>query len=317
MSKAPFVIVPELTAIAVAYRQANFIADEVLPRVPVNTKDFKYQKYALGDAFTVPETAVGRKGTPNQVEFGSTEVTDSVVDQALDAPVPNDDIEQWEKAQANKMAGAANPLYRATTGVQQLVQTRREKRAADLVFNAASYGANNKRALSGTDQWSDFVNSKPQDDIANALDGMVMRPNIAVFGRAVWSILSRHPKLCAAVFKNGSNAGLINRQQFAELFELDQIYVGDAWFNTAKKGQPATVTRLWGKKAALLHRNMQADTDFGITFGMTAQFGGRVAGTIEDSDIGMRGGKRVRSGESLKELITADDLGFLFDTAIV
>ncbi|MFG6462268.1 hypothetical protein ACG04Q_11870 [Roseateles sp. DXS20W] len=316
MSKAPFIIVPELTAIAVAYRQAGFIADLVLPRVPVNTKEFKYQKYALGDAFTVPETAVGRKGTPNQVEFGSTEVTDSVVDQALDAPVPNDDIEQWESARANGLAGSANPLYRATTGVQQLVQTRREKRAADLVFNAASYGAANKRALAGTDQWSDFVNSKPQDDIANALDSMVMRPNIAVFGRAAWSVISRHPKLCAAIYKNGTNAGTINRQQFAELFELEEVLVGDAWFNTAKKGQPATVTRLWGKKAAFLHRNMQADTDFGITFGMTAQFGGRVAGTIEDPDVGMRGGKRVRSGESVKELITADDLGFLFDTVV-
>lgn len=315
--KTPFVIVPELTAIAVAYRQADLIADQVLPRVPVNTKEFKYQKYAVGEAFTVPDTTVGRKGTPNQVEFGSTEVPDAVVDQALDSPVPNDDIEQWEKAQALRLAGSANPLYRATTGVQALVATRREKRTADLVFNANSYGANNKRALSGTDVWSDYTNSKPQDDIANALDGMLMRPNIAVLGRSVWSVLSRHPKLCAAIFKNGTNAGLISREQFADLFELEQVLVGDGWINTAAKGQAPNMVRIWGKKASFMHRNMQADTDFGITFGFTAQFGGRVAGTYEDPNIGMRGGKQVRSGESVKELITANDLGFLFDTAVV
>jgi hypothetical protein len=77
VSKAPFVIVPELCAVAVAYKQPSFIADRVLPRVRVNTKEFRYQKFGLGDAFTAPETLIGRKGQPNQVEFGSTEVTAS------------------------------------------------------------------------------------------------------------------------------------------------------------------------------------------------------------------------------------------------
>ena len=35
MSNAPFPIDPELTAIAIAYRNGRMIADEVLPRVPV------------------------------------------------------------------------------------------------------------------------------------------------------------------------------------------------------------------------------------------------------------------------------------------
>lgn len=315
MAKGPFVIVPELTAIAVAYRQPSFIADRVLPRVPVNTKEFRYQKYALGDAFTVPETLVGRKGQPNQVEFGSTEVTASCEDHALDAPVPNDDITQWEKARATNV-GSPNPLMRATKQVTQLIETRREKRAADLVFDAANYATANKTTLSGTGQWSDYVNSDPQSAIANALDTMIMRPNIAVFGRLTWSVLSRHPKMCAAIFKNGTNAGQISRQAFADLFELEEVLVGDAWFNTAPKGQPASVTRLWGKHVSFMHRNMEADTEFGVTFGMTAQFGGRVAGTIEDADIGMNGGKRARAGESVKEVLTANDLGYLFKNAV-
>jgi hypothetical protein len=92
--------------------------------------------------------------------------------------------------------------------------------------------------------------------------------------------------------------------------------VGDAWFNTAAKGQPAAVTRLWGKHAAFLHRNMEASPDYGITFGFTAQFGGRVAGTIIDSDIGMRGGVRARTGESVKEVVSANDLGYFFNQAV-
>lgn len=316
MAKTPFVIVPELTAIAVAYRQQNLVADRVLPYVPVNTQEFRYKKFNLADDFTVPATLVGRKGAPQQVEFGETEVTDKCDDHALDGPVPNADQEAFERARAAGHAGVTDPMMRATSQVMSLVMTAREKRVADLVFNTNSYGTNNKVTLSGTGQWSDHVNSNPQVAITNALDGMIMRPNIAVFGRATWSQLAMHPKINAAVFKNGTNAGMVSRQQFADLFELEEVIVGDGWINSAAKGQPPTVTRLWGKHAAFLHRNMNADSEFGITFGFTARFGDRVGGYIEDPDMGIRGGKRVRSGESVKELVTANDLGYVFINAV-
>jgi len=316
MAKTPFIVVPELTAIAVAYRQGNLVADRVLPYVPVNTQEFRYKKFNLADDFTFPATLVGRKGAPNQVEFGETELTDKTDNHALDAPVPNDDIEAFERARAAGQTGVTDPMMRATSQVISLVLTAREKRTADLVFNANSYGASNKVTLSGTGQWSDHANSNPQVAITGALDGMIMRPNIAVFGRATWSQLAMHPKINAAVFKNGTNAGMVSRQQFAELFELDEVIVGDGWINTAAKGQAPTVVRLWGKHAAFLHRNMNADTQFGITFGFTARFGDRVGGYIEDGDMGMRGGKRARSGEAVKELVTANDLGYLFTNAV-
>ncbi|UVH84375.1 hypothetical protein NW342_22030 [Pseudomonas aeruginosa] len=73
MSNAPFPIDPELTAIAIAYRNGRMIADEVLPRVPVGKQEFKYWKYDLAQGFTVPETLVGRKSKPNEVEFSATD----------------------------------------------------------------------------------------------------------------------------------------------------------------------------------------------------------------------------------------------------
>lgn len=316
MAKTPFVIVPELTAIAVAYRQGGLIADQVLPYVPVATQEFRYKKFSVGDDFSVPATLVGRKGAPQQVEFGETEVTDSVQDHGLDVPVPNSDQEAFERARAAGNAAGTDPTMRATSQGMQLMLTAREKRVADLVFNLASYGTPNKTTLSGTGQWSDYTNSNPQTAISQALDSMIMRPNIAVFGRSVWTALSQHPKLCAAVYKNGTTAGSISRQAFADLFELEEVLVGDGWINTAAKGQAPTVSRLWGKGAAFLHRNMNADTNFGISFGFTARFGNRIGGYVEDPDMGIRGGKRVRSAESVKELVTANDLGYYFAAAV-
>ncbi|WP_447776373.1 major capsid protein [Variovorax boronicumulans] len=313
----PFVIVPSLSAIAIAYVQPNLIADEVLPRVPVYTETFNHLKYKLEDAFSAPDTRVGRKSAPNQITWGSELQPASVEDHALDAPVPNADVNAYNLA---KQAGTgyvaqSDPLSRATKLVMQTVQNRREKRAADLVFNAASYGVDNKETLT-TNFWDDYANSDPLVQIDEYLDSMVMRPTVAVFGRKVFSKLSRHPKICKAVFGNNTDAGKVSMQALAAELGMEKICIGDAWVNTAAPGQPATLVRVWGNHAAFLVRNKEADTQFGVTFGYTAQFGDQVAGTIEDPDIGMRGGQRVRAGESVKELVTANDLGFFVQNAI-
>lgn len=318
MAVQPFVIIPSLAAIAVAYRQAGLIADMVLPRVPVATQTFRYLKYGAADMFQAPDTLVGRKGAPNQLDFSSSEASATVDDHGLDIGIPNNDMLAWQQAQAAGpgYVSAANPQERGTRLIMQTVENRREYRAANLVFNAASYGTNNKVTLSGTGQWSDYTNSDPLVAIMGYLDGMTMRPNIGVLGRATATKLRMHPKVCKAVFGNNTDAGIVPLRALADQLELEEIYVGDAWINTAAPGQAATVSRAWGKHAAFLVRNQEADTQGGISFGFTAQWGDRVAGSIIDADMGLRGGERVRAGESVKELITANDLGFFAQNAV-
>lgn len=314
---APFTISPTATAVAVAYTQSDLIADMVLPRVPVSTQRFSYNVYNKEDGFTVPETEVGRKGKPAEVEFGSKELTDQTVDHGLDTPIPNADVENYQGARANGNTRLVDPRLRATRALSQCLLTRREKRVADLVTNVNIYGVDNKIVLSGTSQWSDYANSDPSRAIADVLDGLFMRPNQMVMGRRVWSYLSRHPKICAAVFKNGTNNGLVTRAQFAELFEMTELpLVGEGWLNTAVKGQPVNMQRIWGNDMVAFHRDMNADTEFGVTFGFTAEFGSRVAGSIVDPDMGIRGGERQRVGESVKELIIAPDLAYLWKNAV-
>ena len=318
MATAPFVIVPSLVAIAVGYKQGKLIADQVLPRVPVNTQSFRYLKYNLADEFQMPDTTVGRKSAPNQIDWSSAELTASVVDQGLDTPVPNADMLAWELAQAAGpgFVSQASPEARATMLVMETVQNRREFRAASLVFNAANYATANKVALSGGNQWSDYANSDPLTAIQGYLDSMVMRPTICTLGRLTATKLRSHPKICKAVFGNNTDAGTVPLRALADQLELDDIYVGDAWVNTAAPGQPAALSRCWGKHASFMYRNMNADTRGGITFGLTAQWGPPVAGTILDSDVGLRGGQRIRSGESVLELLTANDLGFFVQNAV-
>lgn len=312
-NSAPFTVDPALTAIAIAYSNRALIADLVLPRVtPVRTKEFKYTLFDKGEVMSIPDTKVGRRGAPNVVEFSGTTTTAEALDYGLEDEIPQDDIDQ---AAGSGNPALATPQARATEWLSELVALDREVRTAGLVFTAANYAAANKTQLAGATQWSD-VNSDPVAAIADNIEGVLMRPNVAVFGAQTWSVLRRHPKIVKAVNKTSGDTGLVSKEAFAEVFELEEVLVGGAFVNTAKKGQAVSLARAWGKHAAFIRRNKLADRERGVTFGMTVPYNERLAYQRPDPDIGLRGGVRVRVGESVKELITAADAAFFFQDAV-
>jgi len=298
--KHPFPVDPVLTQIAMAYRNAAMIADSVLPRIPVGGEVFKFTRYEKDERFNTPDTLVGRKSRVPEVEFGATEDEASVRDYGLEDPIPQADI--------NAAGSRYNPVEQAVEAMQDLIALGREVRVSSMVMDANNYGADNKKAVANA--WTDKANSTPLDDLLEALDAPLMRPNVVAFGMANWRALSTNPQIVKAVHGNSGDSGVARRQQVAELLEVDEILVGQSYVNTAKKGQAASFQRVWDGVLAF-HRNPAANTRNGITYGFTGQYGDRVSGQWEDKNIGLRGGQRVRTGESVKELITAPDLAYL------
>lgn len=307
MATRPFPVNDVLTQIAIAYRNPDvaFIADDVLPITPVSA-EFKWLKYDLAQGFTVPDAKVARKSKPTEVEFAATEQTDRVVDYAFDDFVPQEDIDDDNQG--------VDPLGTATMYLRNLLMLAREQRAAATVFATGNHA--NNTTLSGTSQWSDYTNSDPVTAIMNALDVPVMRPNIAVFGQATWTRLRMHPKVIAAVFGSNQSGQMVSRQQVADLFEIQSVYVGAGFVNSAKRGQTASLARVWGKHAAFLYRERAAGPQAGVTYGFTAQSGGLFAGNITDEQRGMSGGQLVRVGHRQKEIVAANDLSYYFANAV-
>jgi hypothetical protein len=306
---APFIIQPHLTAIAIAYRNERMIADQVLPRVPVPGETFKYSLYDKGDQFTIPDTKVGRTSRPNEVDWHATESSASVRPYGLEEPIPQSDVD-------NAAGSPVDPQAIATEQLTALVELDREKRAADLVFAAASYAAANKTTLvAGASQWSDAT-VNPLSAITDAMDGMLMRPNQLVLGRRTATLLRRNPFVVKAFHGNLGDTGMVPLAFLQDYLELTSILVGEAWANSAKKGQAATMARLWGPHAALLYTEAVSANVRSMTFGITAQFKTRIAGSRPDPDIGLKGGVRVRVGEEVKELVLANDLGYFFQNAV-
>ena len=72
MAVTPFQFKPRESGIAIAYRNEDYIADIIAPRITVPQSLFDYRVYDIDQAYRIPDTKVGRTSRPNEVEYTST-----------------------------------------------------------------------------------------------------------------------------------------------------------------------------------------------------------------------------------------------------
>lgn len=305
----PFATNPQLTAIALAYmnQPSDYVADQVMPRVrPIGKKEFQYTVYGL-ESFALPNSRVGRKGRPNEVSLSSHLETAAIEDFGLEDPIPQDDIDQGRR-DGRDIPGES------TEYLLSLVKLDREVRVATLVQDKNNYATACVKELS-SGQGFDVATVDAEAAIAEMLEKPFMRPNIGVMSQKVWDRLSRNPPLIKAI--KGELVGKkLTTAEFCSYFELDQLYIGKARVTRQVKGKTPVPERVWGTSIAFHYRDMTASEQRGVTWGLTVPYGQPFAGTRQDPDVGLRGGIRIRAGESLKELVLAKDAGCLITGAI-
>ena len=310
--QAIFTNVGELQAVAELYQNDNYIADLVLPRVPTRTTSYRFQRYPLESRYTVPQTLTGRLSTPRRVQDRWLEDTGLVADYGLDHPIPMQDIRDANFNGVDMRLGA-------TSYVTQLVRLDREIRVATVVFDVANYAAGLSVTLGAGTQWDDPT-SEPVFQIKDALSQPLLRPNIMVIGLESWNRLCTHPQMLEAIrggispANNAATQGIVTQDNVARLFGLQAVYVGDARVNTANPGVTPVLARVFTDSCALLHINTTVTNTFDriITWGYTVEFETIVAAQIDDPDMGLHGGIRIRVGESVNEQIVAPSAGYLF-----
>lgn len=309
-----------LTQISLAVKPEGLIADVVCPRVPVPAEKFDYTVFAEDQFFNIPDTRVGRKSQAQEVEFGGSLVTASTYDYALEDFVPQKDMDNAKSGQGNY-----DPMGLATEGTTTLIAMAREQRVATMFQAQANFATGLKQTLSGTSQWSDGANSDPIKDIKTAQDTMLVAPNVMIIGRAVATALSMHPKIVAAIYGKvgvgaaSSAAGVVEMAALADLLGLKAVYVGDTFYNSAKPGQAANFSRLWGKHSTLARIDTNVRSINGgatPTFALTAEWQGRRATTYQSPERGISGGTTIKVAEQINELILWQKAGYLFTNAV-
>jgi hypothetical protein len=307
-----FPVDPQLTAIAVAYRNpdVSLIADAVLPRVSRPGTLLEYTSYDdIYQAYTLPNTKVGPKGKVNSVELGGRRVQASTEDNAIQVPLSHFDLNAISKGVDAKAA--------ATEYATSIINLQHEVAVAALVFDAANYPAGFKETLAGDDQLNDAQYAgNPLSLISAGLDTALVRPNRLVFGHKAWSVFRSLPAVVKAVLGNSGDSGMATREQVARLFEVQEVLVGVSLLNISKPGEVASLNRVWGNHIAASYIDRAAAQVGGLTFGACFEYGTRFAGTIEDKDIGARGGARVRVAESTKPVIIAPHAAYFWEDVV-
>lgn len=305
-----------LTTIALGYKNldVNLIADLVCPRVPVDSLVFEYTTYPEAEMYDIPDTDVGEYDQMTSSKVSGTTVQSKCEDKGHQVALTNRDITQTKQP---KGGSKIDPKERAAMKTTNVVKLAREKRVAKLFFDPNNYDAAMKNQLDGSaghKKWTDKVSATPLDDVNAMLDACLVRPNTFVFGRAAWSAFRRHPQIVKAC-GSSTGEGQVSRQQVADLFEVNEVLIGESMSNTAKVGKAAVLSRLWGPALSMFYRDRTADAEGGITFATTFEFNAMQSGTI-DLDIGVEGGTAVRTFETLKEVVIARKAAALIYDAV-
>jgi hypothetical protein len=316
MSLSPSVVHIDraLTNLVAQYNNREYVADQCLPVVSVKHRSDKIFAFPVNTMQEVSDSAVaGPRSQVNEVTYSLTSnLTYSVTDYALMDFVSNDEI-------ANADAPLQPKIY-AQDIVMNFLMLAREKRVADVVFNASNYGTNTS-ALAGANRW-DVPTSDPIQAIEDAIESCFVRPNVMVLGAQVWIKLRNHPKVLQYILSRASTTAgdvplRVNEQLFAEAFGLEKVVIGRARYNSAAEGATANSSYLWGKSAALIRVEGTPSPRATRTFGYTFRFGTIETREIVDNLRGVRGGVFIKTSHSDSEfVIGGSTTGFLYTTVV-
>lgn len=323
MARAAFVQNPALVAIAVNYSGINrtargYIADEVAPRIPVPSNLFRWWKSKPEEAFTVYDTQIDRLGRANEIVESFIEDTGQTVDHALREPVPYGDE---AAAQANSVPF---PLKaQAVRNVIDKLQLRRETRVAALAMSTSSYSAGYIDDRTAGVKWSDYANSDPVKDVIDAIAKMIFPGSVGICSLPVANILRRHPKVSTALGGTADSGRYVSLQEIATIMGLSKIVVGNTLKQTSKRGQNLVTSNVWPDSFAIHYQGPVGPDGLGIdikspNFLTTFQWGGIVSSetTFDPGDMGLWGGVKVLTGESVVEKQISPFAGYLFNQVL-
>ena len=238
---------PVLNNILKAYFQAEsrFIADRVFPSVPVDkdsgTIPIFTKKYWFTDE--MKERAPGTEYPAS--DFAVSSDTYATEQWALSNPVP-------DEVEGNNQF----PLSMETAGIRYLggkALIRRER-----LFAAAAMATSVWETDKTVDnKWSDYSASDPVSDVLTGKRTISQStgytPNTMIMGEIVRDRLANHPDLLDRIkYVTVGSQGNVDTA-LAQIFNIPNIYVGQAIYNSANEGQTASMSAIFDDDALLLY----------------------------------------------------------------
>ena len=308
-----------LTNISIAYNQGaeNFIADKVFPILPVPKQSDVFFTYDRTDFFRI-DTQKRGPGTES-AGSGYNMSTDNYFAEVY---ALHKDIDDQLRGNADSPIDLDRD---ATEFITLDMMLDREQKWVDAFFATSTWtGSLTAGDITPGDLW-DTVAGTPLDDIAEQADSVAektgKRPNTFVCGPEVWKELKEHPDTLDRI-KFGSNAGspaIVNKNLFAQLIEVDNVFVPQATRNTAGEGETASYDFFYGKSAALLYVEPQPGilkASAGYTFSWTGLGNNNFGTAVSKFRMEPLKSDRIEIESAYDQKQIAADMGVFFDSVV-
>jgi len=247
------------------YRNENYICEKILPTLKVKEKSGKYAQYGKENLRTYTDQIFRAPGTrAMSMDYSVSQGDYLCRERSLEKLVPDEMV--------NNTDDPYDPKRDAVEFLMDAIWINQERALATTMSDNSvmtSY-----TTLSGTSQWSDYVNSDPLGDIRTGINAMrtaaVQKPNVMVLSYATYIKLIDHPDVREQVkYTNGGQLGEDAFTSFLKKhFRLEDVYIADAVYNSADEGQTDSLADVWGKHAWLIYRTPRP-TLMKATFGLT------------------------------------------------
>uniref|UniRef100_A0A6M3J7P0 Putative capsid protein n=1 Tax=viral metagenome TaxID=1070528 RepID=A0A6M3J7P0_9ZZZZ len=235
-----------LSNISIAYKNDNYVGDQLFPIVPVDKQSDYYFVFTKDFWF---RNSVERRGPGGRYPEGGLELSSTqyvCINKALSFPLPVEVIDNQDAAVDLETDGAE--------WLADQFMIDREIALKAKIMDASAWTSST--TLSGTSQWSDYANSDPIGDIHTGMETvkkLIGRyPNVCFMGAEVWDKLKWHPDMLD-IYKHTEKA-VLTKEMVANIFDgIEKVLVGDAIYNSAAEGATFSGGYIWDKNCILMY----------------------------------------------------------------
>lgn len=247
-----------LTQVSVAYLQdqSAYIADKVFPMIPVQHKTDVYFVWSKADFFR-DEAQLRADAT----ESAGTGVNLTTQTYSANVWALHQDIGPQVRANADP---SVDLDVASTQQLMQKLLIRRDRIFMTKYMGTGIWGTTVTGTPGGTPgsstpaQWDDDANSDPFTDVAvgqtTILQNTGYMPNKLVLAWPVYQALRKHPLIIDRIkYTTKTFAGTITPALLAAAFDVDEVLVSRAVYNTAAENVAASMSFAMGKHALLCY----------------------------------------------------------------
>lgn len=226
-----------LSNVSVKYKPAGLIADQVFPDVPVKKTSDLYRVYERN--FKIPETQRANRARSREHQFDVSTVSYVTVRHSLHAPISDTDAENYD---------IADLRAETTEELTEKILMRRELECAVLMTKTA--WSLNVSLAAGAEFTANTTTSNPipvfHTGASTIIANCGMKPNFAVLPREGFIGVINHVSVLDRVKYTSAD---MDAGKVAALFQIPQLLVPEAAYDTAVEGQAASLQNFFGENA--------------------------------------------------------------------